>query len=311
MNKRRWPWVLGTTAVVAAIVGGFVYTSLNQTVEYETFEVTPTEVIKTVSANGQLAETQLLAYGPSEEPVLVSANGSNAIPVQFGLSLEIEEILVSAGDSVDSGDVLFSYLDQMGDSTEVLAIAAGIVRSVDTAEGLRTSSSVMTVGSAEPIVAVFVSEYDADLVSLDQKTSIELDAINAVFEGEVIRIGQVAQSVSGIKQYEVLVAVNNVPTGARFGMSATAEIEVEKKVDVLAIPMGALIGDIPEVEILTIDAEGNQSVSLVEVELGLTGDSLVEVVGGLSVGDQVVTGVSGTIPAPVNFGPPPGARNNG
>ena len=311
MSKRRWPWVLGTTAVLAAIVGGFVYTSLNQTVEYETFEVTPTEVIKTVSANGQLAETQLLAYGPSEEPVLVSANGSNAIPVQFGVSLEIEEILVSAGDSVDSGDVLFSYLDQMGDSTEVLAIADGIVRSVDTAEGLRTSSSVITVGSAEPIVAVFVSEYDADLVSLGQKTSIELDAINAVFEGEVIRIGQVAQSVSGIKQYEVLVAVNNVPTGARFGMSATAEIEVEKKVDVLAIPMGALIGDIPEVEILTIDAEGNQSVSLVEVELGLTGDSLVEVVGGLSVGDQVVTGVSGTIPAPVNFGPPPGARNNG
>jgi multidrug efflux pump subunit AcrA (membrane-fusion protein) len=311
MSKRRWPWVLGTTAVLAAIVGGFVYTSLNQTVEYETFEVNPTEVIKTVSANGQLAETQLLAYGPSEEPVLVSANGSNAIPVQFGVSLEIEEILVSAGDSVDSGDVLFSYLDPMGDSTEVLAIADGIVRSVDTAEGLRTSSSVITVGSAEPIVAVFVSEYDADLVSLGQKTSIELDAINAVFEGEVIRIGQVAQSVSGIKQYEVLVAVNNVPTGARFGMSATAEIEVEKKVDVLAIPMGALIGDIPEVEILTIDAEGNQSVSLVEVELGLTGDSLVEVVGGLSVGDQVVTGVSGTIPAPVNFGPPPGARNNG
>jgi multidrug efflux pump subunit AcrA (membrane-fusion protein) len=303
--------VLGTTAVVAAIVGGFVYTSLNQTVEYETFEVTPTEVIKTVSANGQLAETQLLAYGPSEEPVLVSANGSNAIPVQFGMSLEIEEILVSAGDSVESGEVLFSYLDQMGDSTEVLAIADGIVRSVDTAEGLRTSSSVITVGSAEPIVAVFVSEYDADLVSLGQKTSIELDAINAVFEGEVIRIGQVAQSVSGIKQYEVLVEVNNVPTGARFGMSATAEIEVEKKVDVLAIPMGALIGDIPEVEILTIDAEGNQSVSLVEVELGLTGDSLVEVVGGLSAGDQVVTGVSGTIPAPVNFGPPPGARNNG
>jgi multidrug efflux pump subunit AcrA (membrane-fusion protein) len=303
--------VLGTTAVLAAIVGGFVYTSLNQTVEYETFEVTPTEVIKTVSANGQLAETQLLAYGPSEEPVLVSANGSNATPVQFGVSLEIEEILVSAGDSVDSGDVLFSYLDQMGDSTEVLAIADGIVRSVDTAEGLRTSSSVITVGSAEPIVAVFVSEYDADLVSLGQKTSIELDAINAVFEGEVIRIGQVAQSVSGIKQYEVLVAVNNIPTGARFGMSATAEIEVEKKVDVLAIPMGALIGDIPEVEILTKDAEGNQSVSLVEVELGLAGDSLVEVVGGLSVGDQVVTGVSGTIPAPVNFGPPPGARNNG
>jgi multidrug efflux pump subunit AcrA (membrane-fusion protein) len=311
MKKRRWPWVLGVSAVVAAVIGGFVFSSMNQTVEYETYEVSPTEVIKTVSANGQLAETQLLAYGPSEEPVLVSANGSVAIPVQFGLSLEIDEIQVKAGDSVKADDVLFSYINQLGQSVEVLAIEDGLVRSVDTAPGLRTSGSVVTVGSAEPIVAVFVSEYDADLVSLGQKTSIELDAINAVFEGEVVRIGQVAQSVSGIKQYEVLVKVTEVPAGARFGMSATAEIEVQKKTNVLAVPMGALIGDVPEVEILTTDAEGNQTVTLVKVELGLSGDSLVEVTSGLDSGDQVITGVSGSVPAPVNFGPPPGARNSG
>lgn len=311
MKKRRWPWVVGSIAVVSVFVGGLVFTSLNQTVQYETFEVAPTEVIKTVSANGQLAETQLLAYGPSEEPVLASANGSPAIPVQFGVSLEIEEILVQEGDRVEAEDVLFSYLNQLGQSVEVTAIADGLVRSVDTSEGLRTSGAVLTVGSAEPVVSVFVSEYDADLVSLGQRTSIELDAINAVFEGEVVRIGQVAQSVSGIKQYEVLVQVNEVPEGARFGMSATAEIEVEKKSDVLAIPMGSLIGDEPEVEILTTDAEGKQSVSKVKVELGLSGDSLVEVLSGVNEGDLVVTGVSGSIPAPVNFGPPPGARNSG
>jgi multidrug efflux pump subunit AcrA (membrane-fusion protein) len=311
MKKRRWPWVLGATATVAAVIGGFIFTSLNQTVEYETYEVKLTEVIKTVSANGQLAESQLLAYGPSEEPVLVSANGSPSIPVQFGISLEIDEIEVESGDSVKADDVLFSYFNQLGQSVEVVAIADGLVRSVDTAAGLRTSGSVVTVGSAEPIVAVFVSEYDADLVSLGQKTSIELDAINAVFEGEVVRIGQVAQSVSGIKQYEVLVKVIEVPTGARFGMSATAEIEVQKQTDVLAVPMGSLIGEVPEVEVLTTDSEGKQTVSLVKVELGLSGDSLVEVTDGLNAGDQVITGVSGSIPSPVNFGPPPGARNSG
>lgn len=311
MKKRRWPWIVGVTAVVAAVVGGFIFTNLNQVTQYETYEVTKAEVIKTVSANGQLAESQLLAYGPSEEPVQVSANGSTAIPVQFGLSLEIEAIEVSAGDQVKADDVLFSYLNQMGQSVEVVAIADGIVRSVDTAEGLRTSGAVLTVGSAEPIVSVFVSEYDADLVTLGQKATIELDAINAVFEGRVVRIGQVAQSVSGIKQYEVLVEVTEIPEGARFGMSATAEIEVEKKSDVLAIPMSALIGDVPEVEILIVDAEGNQTVETVEVKLGIAGDSLVEIVSGVAVGDQVITGITGTIPAPVNFGPPPGARNSG
>jgi multidrug efflux pump subunit AcrA (membrane-fusion protein) len=311
MKKRRWPWIVGVTAVVAAVVGGFVFSGLNQVTQYETYEVQSTEVIKTVSANGQLAESQLLAYGPSEEPVLVSANGSVALPAQFGLSLEIEEIQVKAGDEVKADDVLFSYLNQMGQSVEVVAISDGLIRSIDTAAGLRTSGSVMTVGSAQPVVSVFVSEYDADLVTLRQKATIELDAINAVFEGEVVRIGQVAQSVSGIKQYEVLVDITAIPEGARFGMSATAVIEVQKKSDVLAVPMSSLMGDVPEVEILIVDADGKQSVETVTVELGLAGDSLVEITSGLKTGDQVITGVSGTIPAPVNFGPPPGARNSG
>lgn len=311
MKKRRWPWILALTLVVALVASGVIVRSLNQTTQYETFEVQATEVSKTVSANGQLAESQLLAYGPSKEPVLISANGSPAGPAQFGLSLKIETILVKVGDNVLAGDLLFSYIDQMDESVEVLALTAGIVRSVETAQGLRTSASVLTIGSAEPTVAVFVSEYDADLLSLGQRTTIELDAISAVFEGTVIRIGQVAQSVSGIKQYEVLIEVNDVPQGARFGMSATTEIEVERRANVLAIPMAALIGDLPEVEILEIDADGNQTVELVRVELGLSGDSLVEVTGGLSAGDLVITGVSGSIPSPVNFGPPAGARNSG
>lgn len=311
MKKRRWPWILALTLVVTVFASGVIVRSLNQTTQYETFEVQATEVSKTVSANGQLAESQLLAYGPSKDPVLISANGSPAGSAQFGLSLKIETILVKVGDNVLAGDLLFSYIDQIDESVDVLALTAGIVRSVDTAQGLRTSASVLTIGSAEPIVAVFVSEYDADLLSLGQRTTIELDAISAVFEGTVIRIGQVAQSVSGIKQYEVLIEVSDVPQGARFGMSATTEIEVGRRANVLAIPMAALIGDLPEVEILEIDADGNQTVELVRVELGLSGDSLVEVTGGLSAGDLVITGVSGSIPSPVNFGPPAGARNSG
>lgn len=311
MKKRRWPWILALTLVVTVFASGVIVRSLNQTTQYETFEVQATEVSKTVSANGQLAESQLLAYGPSKDPVLISANGSPAGSAQFGLSLKIETILVKVGDNVLAGDLLFSYIDQIDESVDVLALTAGIVRSVDTAQGLRTSASVLTIGSAAPIVAVFVSEYDADLLSLGQRTTIELDAISAVFEGTVIRIGQVAQSVSGIKQYEVLIEVSDVPQGARFGMSATTEIEVGRRANVLAIPMAALIGDLPEVEILEIDADGNQTVELVRVELGLSGDSLVEVTGGLSAGDLVITGVSGSIPSPVNFGPPAGARNSG
>lgn len=311
MRKKRWPLVL-VAAVVVSVAGGILAAPLfTPTIQYETYEVRGTEVVKTVSANGQLAETQLLAYGTAEQPILIAANGNSLAIAQFGASLEVGSISVKLGEEISKGDLLFTYLNPLGQEIDVEAISDGVVRSVDTSSGLRTSGSVLTIGSTRPVVSVFVSEYDADLVQLDQVATIELDAINAVFEGTVETVGQVAQSVSGIKQYEVLLSVSSVPTGARFGMSATAEIVVQTKQDVLAIPLSALVGeDEPQVDVLITDGE-NQSIERMTLKLGLIGDSFAEVTQGIFAGDQVITGISGTIPAPINFGPPPGVRQGG
>jgi multidrug efflux pump subunit AcrA (membrane-fusion protein) len=311
MRKKRWPLVLAA-AVVVSVAGGILAAPLfTPTVQYETYEVTPTEVVKTVSANGQLAETQLLAYGTAEQPILIAANGNTLAIAQFGASLEVDVISVELGEEVSKGDLLFTYLNPLGQEIEVEAMSSGVVRSIDSSDGLRTSASVVTIGSTKPVVSVFVSEYDADLVQLGQVATIELDAINAVFEGTVETVGQVAQSVSGIKQYEVLLSVSSVPSGARFGMSATAEIVVQTKTDVLAIPLSSLVGEEePQVDVLVTEGE-SQSIERRTLKLGLIGDSFAEVTQGVFSGDQVITGISGTIPAPINFGPPPGVRQGG
>jgi multidrug efflux pump subunit AcrA (membrane-fusion protein) len=310
MSRKRWPLFTAIGAVLLVVAGFVVAPMLAAKPSYETYMVESTSVTKTVSANGQLAETKLLAYGPAEQPTLISVNGSLALPVQFGASLEIKSVKVSVGSTVKTGQSLFTYADVLGREVTVKAVASGVVRSVDTTAGLRTSGSVMTIGSNSPVVSVFVSEYDADLVALKQIATIELDAISAVFEGTVTRIGQVAQSLSGIKQYEVLLKVSDLPEGARFGMSATANIKVLTKEGVLAVPLNALVGDQETlVDVLTSDASGNQTVKRVEAKLGIFGDSFAEVISGLKVGDEVITGLKGDIPAPVNFGPPPGARN--
>ena len=310
MLKKRWPLFTAIGLVLLVVAGFVVAPMFAAKPNYETYKVENTSVTKTVSANGQLAETKLLAYGPAEQPSLISVNGSVAIPVQFGASLEIKNVKVSVGSSVKTGQWLFTYADVMGRDVRVKAVASGVVRSIDTTAGLRTSGSVMTIGSNSPVVSVFVSEYDADLVALKQSGTIELDAISATFEGTVTRIGQVAQALSGIKQYEVLLKVSDLPEGARFGMSATAVIKVLTKENVLAVPLNALVGDEDTlVDVLVTDASGNQTVKRVQVELGTFGDSYAEVVSGLSVGDLVITGLKGDVPAPVNFGPPPGARD--
>jgi len=257
MRKKRWPLVLAA-AVVVSVAGGILAAPLfTPTVQYETYGVTPTEVVKTVSANGQLAETQLLAYGTAEQPILVSANGNTLAIAQFGASLEVDVISVELGEEVSKGDLLFTYLNPLGQEIEVEAMSSGVVRSIDSSDGLRTSASVVTIGSTKPVVSVFVSEYDADLVQL----------------------GQVAT--------------------------------VQTKTDVLAIPLSALVGEEdPQVDVLVTEGE-SQSIERRTLKLGLIGDSFAEVTQGVFSGDQVITGISGTIPAPINFGPPPGVRQGG
>jgi multidrug efflux pump subunit AcrA (membrane-fusion protein) len=105
--------------------------------------------------------------------------------------------------------------------------------------------------------------------------------------------------------------VNEIPEGARFGMSATAEIEVERSGSVLAVPFNSLIGETPEVKVLVKNASGGQTVTSVAVKLGIRGDSLVEIKDGLKAGDLVIVGLAGDVPTPVEFGPPRGATNNG
>jgi multidrug efflux pump subunit AcrA (membrane-fusion protein) len=311
MKKRRWLWLSGSAVLLVAVIAAFAVPALTEQTKYETYEVSPTAVVKTVAANGQLAESQLLAYGPSKQAILASSNGSESLPAQFGLTAEITQIEVTRGQLVEEGDLLFTYVSALGQSVRVRAIADGVVRSVDTAKGLTTSGQVVSVGSAQPVVSVFASEYDADLVDVGQSATIELDAINAVFKGSVLSIGQVARSLSGIKQYEVLVEVDEIPEGARFGMSATAEIEVERTEAVLAVPFSALIGELPEVQVLVNGGSSSQSVKTLKVTLGTRGDSLVEITSGLKAGDLVIVGLAGDVPAPVEFGPPRGTSNNG
>lgn len=312
MLKKRWRLFTVLAAVVVVGVTLAISPLFASKPNYEIYKVANTSVTKTVSANGQLAETTLFAYGPAEQPTLISVNGSVSLPVQFGVSLEIKSVEVSVGETVEKNQRLFTYVDAFGRSSNVNAVASGVVRSIETTDGLRTAGSVVTIGSNAPVVSVFVSEYDADLIAINQRAVIELDAISANFQGVVKSIGQVAQSVSGIKQYEVLLEVVDLPEGARFGMSATAEIKVLTKANVLAVPLNALVGDEETlVDLLVSESNGTQSVKRVKVTLGIFGDSFAEVVKGLKAGDEVIVGLSGDIPAPVNFGPPSGARTGG
>jgi multidrug efflux pump subunit AcrA (membrane-fusion protein) len=106
MKKKRWPLVTGIAVLVAVVIGFVLASTLATKTSYETYKVENTSVTKTVSANGQLAETTLLAYGPAEQPSLVSVNGSASQQVQFGSSLKIKNLNTSVGKSVKKNQLV-------------------------------------------------------------------------------------------------------------------------------------------------------------------------------------------------------------
>ncbi|SVC03630.1 uncharacterized protein METZ01_LOCUS256484, partial [marine metagenome] len=95
-------------------------------------------------------------------------------------------------------------------------------------------------------VIVDVNENDVISVSLGDTTEIEIDAFqDTIFYGVVSEIAHMAQtssmgSAEQVTNFEVKIRIIDVPEGIRPGMSATANIVTDKKIDALAIPIQSL-----------------------------------------------------------------------
>jgi HlyD family secretion protein len=177
---------------------------------------------------------------------------------------------------------------------------------------------------------VKVDETDIVNVKLDQQGEVTIDAIpNQIFKGHVVEIGntailrssgvaasQSATSNQEAKDFKVVIALDNPPDDIRPGLSCTGKITTATRPHVLTIPIQALTvrqrGELePADKNKTVQAaaktdpaaekvkkEELQGVFLVKggkaefrkVTTGITGSTDIEVLDGLSEGDQIVTG---------------------
>jgi HlyD family secretion protein len=189
------------------------------------------------------------------------------------------------------------------------------------------ASTIMTIADMSLITAeVKVDETDIINVQLGQPVSIKIDAIpDKNFAGKVIEIGNTAilrstglaasQSTTSsqeAKDFKVVVALNDPPSEIRPGLSCNAKITTATRHDVLTIPIQALTvrtkGDLekpkqgvqaasvaPNDKSLKEEEQGvfvvkNGHADFHKVETGITGATDIEVLSGLSDGDQIITG---------------------
>jgi len=196
--------------------------------------------------------------------------------------------------------------------TTMTAPMAGIITALPVEEGEvavigtmnNPGTKLLTIADMSVVEAVMeVDETDVPNVKVGQQATVTVDAYpNKTFEGVVTEVGSspMTTSLSGAEaiNFEVKIQLTNPPAGIRPGFSASADIITGSRPKALAIPIQALVvrekpaatpGAKPvEEEGVYVHKDGKAQ--FVGVTTGLAGDSNIEIVRGLSEGQQIVTG---------------------
>jgi len=195
-------------------------------------------------------------------------------------------------------DKATTELDRIKDEMEkgvLLAPFDGIIASVNVEVGDILSSVSYATTTAFEIIDPTRMELKADVDEIDipdvqegLKVIIEVDALPDIqFGGEVTFISSLPKVEGGLVLYTVTVGFD-VPEGSalKAGMSATADIIIDERHDVLLVPNRAI----------TLDSSGNPTVKVMvneqiqerQVVTGISDGFNTEIVNGLADGEVVV-----------------------
>jgi hypothetical protein len=104
--------------------------------------------------------------------------------------------------------------------------------------------------------------------------------------GKVARI--IPKRIEGDRPlYNIYISLDDVPDGLADGMTSDTAITIAKREGVLCLPRAAVRASSASTTTIKV-WDGVQELTK-EIEVGLRGDTYVEIVSGLSEGEQVVT----------------------
>lgn len=240
----------------------------------------------------------------------LKSNHSYMVDARYGIA---DEIYVSTGDYVDSGDTLLtrtnydynqnylSMIDTREDimeklqelrilenNPEICAQTSGIISELALKDDtiIAEDAEMYHVISTDSFwLKTEIDELDIAGVEAGQDAAIVFDAFeDEEYEGKVRKVSSLGENVGGVTKYEVTIEVPGVEK-AKMAMSATATIIMEEKNNVLLVPIEAI--NIVDGQKCVTVVRGSVK-EMVPVTLGLVNNTTAEVLEGLAEGDQVL-----------------------
>lgn len=174
-----------------------------------------------------------------------------------------------------------------------LTITPGMVlASTGSSSSSSTSTSSQRVAviktQGNPIGTFNVSEIDVSNIQPGQKATITLDSIpNKTFTGTVMNVDRIGTVSSGVTNYPINILFDTSVDQILPNMSATANIIVATKDNVLLVPTTAIQTQNGQEVVRVLNGSQVQDVT---VTTGLSSDTETEIDSGLTEGQTVITG---------------------
>lgn len=184
----------------------------------------------------------------------------------------------------------------------------GTVTAVNVSPGEQANGTLIELVNNDSLEVVLdVDEVDLAEMSVGQPAVVTLESWPDVeIDGAIIAIAPKAnQDNSALVTYAVNLSLDATNLPVLVGMTANADLITSNREDVLLIPNAAINADRTagtySVNLVEIDAEGNQTITETPVTIGLRDNQYTQIISGLEAGDQVIVGNIG--PLEIQFGP--------
>ena len=180
--------------------------------------------------------------------------------------------------------------------TEILAPFDGTVVDVGVKENDQLSSfdyasttAVHLVDTKTVKMEGVVDEIDIYQVEVGQEAIVTVDALpDEEFSGKVTFISPFGTEETGVVEFAVTISLEPAEVELRGGLTATADIIVEKHENVLLIPNRAVKGLVGDYWVEVVIDEATEEVEKRQVVLGAQDAKFTEVISGLEEGEKVM-----------------------
>ncbi len=290
MKKLLWALAFFSVILVVGLVIRNIYSSPRQ--EFEKIQVSRGTVQVSVTATGGVRPQNRLEIKPPLAGRIESIRVEEGQFVKKGATLawmSSTERVALVDTASAAGEQEKKKWEKMVLPTPIIAPLDGllILRNVEPGQTV-TAADVVLVMSDHLIIRADVDETDIGRVKLGQQVAIALDAYpRETLLGKVDHIAFDAKTENNVTVYSIDVLPEKVPSFMRSGMTATVNFSIEKKENVLTLPLEAIQNAEGGAFVWGPTGKSQNNPIKLPVSTGMTDGRQVEVVSGLEEGDPV------------------------